>query len=418
VSRLFRSRLAVAGAVILCVAAAAAYGAHRVTAPKQHRTVALYTFADNPKWFQAALDRVATTGGTITLPAGRVAPLTLLGLTPAKPIRLVGRPSTVLAGISVKRSSGITVSKLRIAPGAQPAIADVRASQHVTFSDVRFLGVEEDLGVALKLDDADRDVTVSHAEFARCQHGLACILAAGRGLTIDHVRFHTVRDADVIRGAADDVTVSDSDLHDALPGTHGDNHNDLVQILGGGPWTIERSRFGVRANGAAQIYVDPRHGERGPAHDVHIESSLFTGSNRDMYFAIQVRTPAESAMPLPTGVEIVNNTIVSANAAAIVLADEYAKAPAAERPLVENNILSLQKRDLCALARVRTNVVEKGDTCAGDRSGDAHLDAAGRPTAASGSLLAGGTAGGAPADDLAGRKRARPPAIGAYELRR
>jgi hypothetical protein len=322
----------------------------------------------------------------------------------------------VLAGISIKRSSNISLSGLRIAPAGQPAIADVRGSRNISFRDIRFLGVQEDLGVAIQLDADDRDVTVSHSEFSRCQHGLACILAQGRGLTIDHVRFHTVRDADVIRGAADDVTVSDSDLHDALPGTHGDNHNDLIQILGGGPWTIERNHFGVRANGAAQIYVDPRSGPRGPAHDLLIESNLFTGSNPDMYFAIQLRTPAESQMTLPSDVTIVNNTIVSANAAAIVVADEYAKVPEAQRPLIENNILNLQKHDLCQLARTRTNVVESGSTCPGDRSGDAHLDSADRPTAASQALLAGGTAAGAPATDLAGKKRAAPPAIGAYEL--
>ena len=417
--RLFRrSRLAVAGAAVLCVLAAAAYGAHRVTEPKQHRAVALYTFADNPKWFQAELDRVATTGGTITLPAGKVAPLTLLGLTPARPIRIVGRSSTVLAGISIKRSQRISVSGLRIAPAGQPAIADVRDSQAVTFRKVRFLGREEDMGVALQLDADDRDVTVAESEFSRCQHGLACILAQGRGLTVDDVRFHTVRDADIIRGAADDVTISDSDLHDALPGTHYDNHNDLIQILGGGPWTIERNHFGVRANGAAQIYVDPRHGPRGAAHDLRIESNVFTGMNNDMYFAIQLRTPAESAMTLPADVAIVNNTIISANAAAIVLADEYAKIPAGQRPLVENNVLGLQKRDLCTLARTRTNVVEKGDTCSGDRAGDAHLDAAGKPTAASRALLAGGTADAAPATDANGARRASPPAIGAYELPR
>ena len=57
-------------------------------------------------------------------------------------------------------------------------------------------------------------------------------------------------------------TIQLSDLHDALSGTHGDNHNDLIQILGGGPWTIVRSHFGQRNNGAAQVYVDPRSGPR------------------------------------------------------------------------------------------------------------------------------------------------------------
>ena len=230
------------------------------------------------------------------------------------------------------------------------------------------------------------------------------------------MRFHDVRDADVIRGAADDVTISDSDLHDALAGTHADNHNDLIQILGGGPWTIVRSHFGVRSNGAAQVYVDPRSGPAGPVHDVHVESSLFTGSNKDMFFAINVRDPAQSSVPLATGVEFVNNTIVSANIAAIVLADEYAKVPSDQRPLVQNNILGRQKHSLCDVARMVTNVIGSGASCPGDRRGTPSLDGKGRPAAASASLLAHGTSDGAPATDLNGRKRADPPTIGAVEL--
>ena len=416
-TRLLRKRrLAVAGAVLLCVLTASAYGAHRVLNRGTHRTVPLYTFAKNPAWFQAKLEKVALTGGTIRLPAGRVPSLELIGLTPSAPIRIVGTSATKLAGISIKRSRRIVVSGLTVVPAAQPAIADIRGSRNITFRNVRFLGVHEDLGVAMQLDPDDRDITVANAEFSRCQHALACILAQGRGLTIDHVLFHNVRDADVIRGAANDVTISDSDLHDALPGTHGDNHNDLIQILGGGPWTIERCHFGVRANGAAQVYVDPRSGPAGPVRDVHVFSSLFTGSNPDMYFAINVRDPAESKMPLASGIEIVNNTIVSANTAAITLADEYGKVPASERPLVQNNILGRQKHDICDLARMRTNVVVNGDPCPGDRGGDPKLGAADRPTAASDTLLAGGTASDAPATDLAGRQLADPPAIGAYEL--
>jgi hypothetical protein len=260
-------------------------------------------------------------------------------------------------------------------------------------------------------------VTVAHAEFARCQHALACILAQGRGLVIDHVRFHDVRDADIVRGAASDVVISDSDLHDALPGSHGDNHNDLVQILGGGPWTIVRCRFGVRANGAAQVYVDPRSGPAGPVHDVHVESSLFRGSNKDMFFAIQIRSPASSSLPLARGVELINNTIVSANIAAIVLADEYAKVPSSQRPLVQNNILGRQKRALCNVARTAANVVVDGATCPGDRRGNPQLGADGRPAAAAASLLAHGSPDAAPATDLAGRQRASPPGIGAFEVR-
>lgn len=410
-----RRRFVVAGALLLCVLTATAYGAHRAM-NRTHRTYPLYQFAQNPPWFKAALGRVHLSGGTIRLPAGRVAPLQLVDLTPSAPIRLVGRPSTRLSGISIKHSKHVVVSDLRMTPAGAPAIADVSGSSDITFRGVRFLGAQEDLGVALQLAPDDRDITVAQAEFAHCQHGLACILAQGRGLVIDHVRFHDVRDADVIRGAADDVTISDSDLHDALAGTHSDNHNDLIQILGGGPWTIVRSHFGVRSNGAAQVYVDPRSGPAGPVHDVHVESSLFTGSNKDMFFAINVRDPAQSSVPLATGVEIVNNTIVSANIAAIVLADEYATAPRSRRPLVQNNILGRQKHPLCDVARVVTNVIGSGASCPGDRRGTPQLDGGGRPAAASASLLAHGTPDGAPATDLNGRKRGDPPTIGAAQL--
>jgi hypothetical protein len=412
-----KRRLLAAGAVLLCVLTASAYGAHRALDRGTHRQYALYQFAQNPAWFKAALKRVHLRGGTIRLPAGHVAPLQLFDLTPSAPIRLVGKSSTMLSGISIKRSKHVVLSGLQITPaGGRPAIADVSASSDVTFRKVRFLGTQEDSGVALQLDPDDRNITVAQAEFAHCQHGLACILAQGRGLVIDHVRFHDVRDADVIRGAADDVTISDSDLHDALSGTHADNHNDLIQILGGGPWTIVRSHFGERSNGAAQVYVDPREGPAGAVHDVHVESSWFTGSNKDMFFAINVREPAQSSVPLATGVEFVNNTIVSANIAAIVLADEYAKVAPDQRPLVQNNILGRQKHSLCGVARMVTNVIGSGATCPGDRRGEPSLDGKGRPAAESASLLARGTAGGAPSTDYYGRKRGNPPTIGAVEL--
>src|SRR4029077_3965778 len=128
-----------------------------------------------------------------------------------------------------------------------------------------------------------------------------------------------------------------------------------------------------------------------------------------------VRYPAQGAVPLATGVEFVNNTIVSANIAAIVLADEYANVPSRDRPLVQNNVLGRQKRSLCGIARTATNVVFSGQTCRGDRQGDPHL-IAGRPTKASSPLLANGTRRGAPATDIKGRKRTRPPSIGAFNL--
>src|SRR4029077_14532610 len=85
VIRLLRKRrLVVAGAVLLCVLTASAYGAHLVMDRGQHRTYPLYQFAKNPAWFAAELKRVAVGGGTIRLPAGKIAPLQLFDLTPSE----------------------------------------------------------------------------------------------------------------------------------------------------------------------------------------------------------------------------------------------------------------------------------------------------------------------------------------------
>ena len=152
-------------------------------------------------------------------------------------------------------------------------------------------------------------------------------------------------------------------------------------------------------------------------HDVHVESSLFTGSNKDMFFAINVRDPAQSSVPLATGVEFVNNTIVSANIAAIVLADEYANVPADQRPLVQNNILGRQKHSLCDVARTVTNVDRQRRVLPG-RS-PRHPGASTARGARSRRSIAAAPrhASGAPATDLYGRKRGDPPSIGAVELR-
>ena len=151
-------------------------------------------------------------------------------------------------------------------------------------------------------------------------------------------------------------------------------------------------------------------------HDVHVESSLFTGSNQDMFFAINVRDPAQSSVPLATGVEFVNNTIVSANIAAIVLADEYAKVPSDQRPLVENNILGRQKHSLCDVARTFTNVIGSGASCPGDRRGDPPWTRKGRPVGRLGEAARARHARRCADDRPHGRKRADPPTIGAVEL--
>ena len=194
--------------------------------------------------------------------------------------------------------------------------------------------------MALQLDPDDRNITVAHAEFAHCQHGLACILAQGRGLVIDHVRFHDVRDADVIRGAADDVTISDSDLHDALAGTHADNHNDLIQILGGGPWTIVRSHFG---RALQRRRAGLRRPALGPRRRTCTTCTSSRACSRARTRTCSSRSTCASPRSRPFRWRPASSSSTTRSSrptiAAIVLADEYSKVAADKRPLVQNNIL-------------------------------------------------------------------------------
>ena len=316
----------------------------------------LYQFAENPPWFKAELERVAAAeddppaGG----PGGAAA---ALRPDAGHAIELVGRPiddphGPLHPALPGRRRARISASSPRTSRQSRrsPTRAPSRSAACASSAPTRIVESRSSSipAIATSRSPAPSSRTASTASPASSPRA--------RGSSIDNVFFHDVLDADVIRGAADDVVISDSNLHDALSGSHGDNHNDLIQILGGGPWTIERSRFGVRDNGAAQLYIDPRTGPAGPVHDVHVESNLFTGSNKDMFFAVNVRYPAQGAVPLATGVEFVNNTIVSANIAAIVLADEYADVPSSRRPLVQNNILGRRStRSAASHARPRTS---------------------------------------------------------------
>ena len=204
--------------------------------------------------------------------------------------------------------------------------------------------------------------------------------------------------------------ISDSDLHDALTGTHGDNHNDLIQILGGGPWTIERNHFGVRANGAAQVYVDPRAGDAGPVHDVTRHLERLHGLEQGHVLRDQ-RASTRLSRPFRWRPASRSSTTRSsrANIAAIVLADEYANVPSVERPLVQQQHPGpAEARALRRRAHVHERDRRAAAPARGDRTGNPHLDPAGgrrRPRSRCSRAV---RANGAPGTDLHGRQARRP----------
>ena len=184
-----------------------------------------------------------------------------------------------------------------------------------------------------------------------------------------------------MRGAGSNVTITGNVFDHALRGSDA-NHNDFVQILGGGPWSVTRNKFGDRNNGGGQVFLKPANGNRSaPIHDVSIVSNIFYGN---MPFAMQVG-PGNGLVPPASNVSIVNNTILSGSAAAIRLVPELAQLPVEQRPLIANNIEAVNKSGYCApLARATSrNLVSSGQPCPGDLTGDPALGPSYEPTRAS-----------------------------------
>jgi len=245
-----------------------------------------------------------------------------------------------------------------------------------------------------------------------CQSGAPCLQPGGRSITVLRTNFHDCFDCDMVRGGGSSVTIADSSFERALRRS-GKSHNDLIQIMGGGPWKLERNRFGERKFGAAQVFVGPgANNTSNPVHDVTVASSLFTG---DMAHAIFVGAGQSQKTGPPQRVTIVNNTILSGHSGAIRLGEPFASLAPDQRPTVANNILGVSPEGNCSRAVMVRNLVLSGKPCSGELSGAANLDASGAPTASSSTVIDAADPAYAPPLDLLGHGRKGAPDIGAIE---
>jgi hypothetical protein len=280
----------------------------------------------------------------------------------------------------------------------------------VSFSHAIFDGQDEKLGAALLVLAHASDVSVSDSTFTQCGHSRACVLAHGTGVSILHNSFDQMIDCDGVRGSGSNVTITGNTFDHALRGTY-DNHNDFIQMLGGGPWTITRNKFGQRNAGAAQVFAKAANNNTDlPIHDVTVASNIFYG---DMFFAVEIG-PGNGSVPAARNVSIVNNTILSGSAAAIRLSSEVLQLPVDQRPVVANNIEAVSKGELCPLAaHTSRNLVVTGKPCPGDLKGDPNLSPSYEPTPASTNLLGKADPQYAPATDFFGHPHGAVPDIGA-----
>src|SRR5262249_27445371 len=133
------------------------------------------------------------------------------------------------------------------------------------------------------------DVAIRWSHFTQCGEDQTCIWPLGADVRINNNTFVHTPDADMIRGATQGVTIRHNVFNDDRRGSCQDegtlpqggsstcNHNDMIQTMGGGPWTIVDNIFGDRDSGTGQIYVATTF--TNGVHDVSIDANTLCGSS-------------------------------------------------------------------------------------------------------------------------------------------
>jgi hypothetical protein len=354
----------------------------------------------------------AAPGDVIQLAAGTYPKLTIGNRRFTGVVHIVGSPAVKLSGLSIADSSGLSFENLTITPTDRPSSRlTVDGSSSIVFDHVHFIGIA-DAGVELDIGRDSQNIRILTSEFTSCKAENPCLQPGGRTITVLNTRFHDCFDCDMIRGGGSDVTLDGNTFERAVKGS-GKNHNDLIQIMGGGPWTIARNRFGDHKGGSAQIFANPTgQNSSNPIHDVTVTSNLFNGESG---YAIFIGAGQKSVVGAPRAVRIVNNTILSGKTAALRIGEPFADVAPEARPMVANNILGISSSTLCGLIRASRNLVLTGKGCQADELGSANLDASGSPTAVSSLVIDRADPTQAPATDFFGHARRGLPDIGAIE---
>jgi hypothetical protein len=369
--------------------------------------------------FDAALEK-AKPGDTIELANGAYPELTISG---KRDVTIAGGKGATLDGVAISRSSGITLRGLTISPAGQSRaqVALVDASE-ITLDGLLIDGRAELVGAGVVADETVSGVRITGSEITNCGRGTRCLaLDRTQAVVVSGNSFHDCLSCDFIRGGSGMVVrgntferaIHGSCLQDGTPCPH----NDLIQILGGGPWRIVGNRFGNRQGGAASIYISPGSaGAANPIHDVAITSNLFQSTTGQI--AIKIKGGASVAGKLISGVSIVNNTIMSGTLAALLIEAGWENLSSGQRPLVANNIFLNMKSLTCPRGVFVANIVKLGHArCTGLRKADPALNARGGPTKGSTAVVNKADARYAPKTDYYGRFRNGRPDIGAVEFR-
>jgi hypothetical protein len=389
----------------------------------------------NDRQFQAAVSKLANTGGTIRLEPNFYRTLVVPPRSDHR-LRIVGRPGVRIERMVFDRTKHVSLARVKISPRTQHAIVEVNESKHIALDDLFVTAAGTGLSASVTAW-ASRYVTIRRSTFAHCGDRSVewsnCLMVFRRTqrVTIEDNWFHDCYGCDFIHGRfGSHLTIRRNRFERALPcrfrllGRARCGHQDLIELFAGRWLRVERNHFGVYKYGGAQLYLT------GPIEHVSIANNLFVGTDPRLpgyRSRMALIIGAKGSDRLPRFVEVVNNTILTglkridgyAGSLRVSRAYRYGGYSRRERPLVVNNVISLLRTwgRVCLGARGSiSNVVVRGHRCSrSDAGGLVYLDPRGRPTARSRLLIDRANRRHAPSYDMTGRRRGRAPDIGAYE---
>jgi hypothetical protein len=390
----------------------------------------------NDRQFQAAVARLANSGGTIRLQPNLYRSL-VVPRRSGRRLRIIGRPGVRIERLVLDRTQHVSLARVTISPRAQHAIVEVNESKHIDLDRLVVTAQGTRLSASVTAW-ASRYLTIRRSRFTHCGDRSVewanCLMLFRRTqrVTVEDNWFHDCYGCDFIHGRfGSHLTIRRNRFERALPcsfrllGRVRCGHQDLVQLFAGKWLRVERNHFGVYKYGGAQLSLT------GPIDHVSIANNVFVGTDprvQGYRSRMALIIGVKGSDRLPRFVEVVNNTILTgfkridgyAGSLRMSRAYRYGGYSRRERPLLVNNVIALLRTwgRVCFGARGSiSNVVLDGRRCSrSDEVGPVYLDRRGRPTLRSQLLIDTANASHAPSHDMAGRRRRGAPDIGAYEF--
>jgi hypothetical protein len=390
----------------------------------------------NDKQLQAAVKRLAKSGGTIRLRRGFYRQL-VVRTRSSRPLRIVGTRGVRIERVLFDRTRNVSLSRVTITPRRRNAIVEVWDSKHIGLHGLVVTAHGTDFSATLALHRS-RHVTIQRGNFSHCGDRARefpfCLMLFRRTsqILVERNWFHDCYGCDFIHGRfGSNLTIRNNRFERALPcrfrllGRHRCGHQDLVALFAGTGLRVEGNHFGVYKYGGAQLYLT------GPVDHVSIANNLFVGTDPRVpgyRSRMAILVGVKGSKRLPRFVEVVNNTILTGfkridgyeGSLRISRAYRYGGYSRRERPLIANNVIALLRTygRVCFGTRGSlSNVIVRGHRCSrSDRVGRPWLDREARPTKRSRLLIGKATRQFAPLHDMTGRRRAGTPDIGAFEF--